>query len=368
MTVPYDLDRSDPASLTAPQVAAPHRLVLVAARGDVLDAVRRVLAAADLGCVEADDRLVLARWTDAHAVILGSDRAAALASRVPRRAAAFVVADGEPDVHAWKAAAVLGAAGVFALPAEDAALVAALSAISTAAAADDADVVTVLGGCGGAGASVFAATLALAGANERRVLLADADDGGCGLDTLLGIEDAPGLRWPGLRLETGRVAPDSLRAAVPSAGAVAVLACADGRGPSPAALRAVVEASCDAGDLVVIDAPRGVGDLQDTALDLADLVVIVVPATVRSVIAARPVISRVRARTSHVGAVVRGPSPGGLAAADVERSIGVPLLATMRAERGLDAVLERQGLRLGRRSALGAAADDVLDVLGAGVR
>jgi hypothetical protein len=61
--------------------------------------------------------------------------------------------------------------------------------------------------------------------------------------------------------------------------------------------------------------------------------------------------------------VVRGPSPGGLRAAEVADIVSLPLLASMKAEPQLAEQLERGGLRLRRRSALAAAARQVLALL-----
>jgi hypothetical protein len=65
----------------------------------------------------------------------------------------------------------------------------------------------------------------------------------------------------------------------------------------------------------------------------------------------------------NVGVVVRGPAPGGLRPAEVARASGLPLLAAMRPEPRLAERLEREGLRLRRRSSLVAAARQVLSVL-----
>ena len=64
--------------------------------------------------------------------------------------------------------------------------------------------------------------------------------------------------------------------------------------------------------------------------------------------------------------VVRGPNPGGLAGADVGQALGLPVLAAVAADRGLEQRLERgepPGFR--RRSPLGRAGDGILkEVLG----
>jgi hypothetical protein len=65
----------------------------------------------------------------------------------------------------------------------------------------------------------------------------------------------------------------------------------------------------------------------------------------------------------NLGLVVRGPSPGGLRAAEIADITGLPLLASVRAQPQLVEQLERRGLRLGRRSPLASAAQRVLAVL-----
>jgi hypothetical protein len=65
----------------------------------------------------------------------------------------------------------------------------------------------------------------------------------------------------------------------------------------------------------------------------------------------------------NLGLVVRGPSPGGLRAAEVADISGLPLLASMRAQPQLAEQVEHGGLRLGPRSALAGAARRVLALL-----
>ena len=64
------------------------------------------------------------------------------------------------------------------------------------------EVVAVIGGCGGAGASLFAVALAQAATDA---LLVDLDPWGGGIDLLVGGEATPGLRWPDLALQGGRL-------------------------------------------------------------------------------------------------------------------------------------------------------------------
>ncbi|MGH3563789.1 MAG: septum site-determining protein Ssd, partial [Mycobacterium sp.] len=87
------------------------------------------------------------------------------------------------------------------------------------------------------------------------------------------------------------------------------------------------------------------------------------PCDVRACAASTALAPRLHIANPNVGLVVRGPSPGGLRAAEIADITGLPLLASMRAEPRLTAQLEQGGLRLRRRSALAAAARRVLDVL-----
>jgi hypothetical protein len=98
-------------------------------------------------------------------------------------------------------------------------------------------------------------------------------------------------------------------------------------------------------------------------LDTADLVVVVSQCDVRACAATATIAPVLTAINPNLGLVVRGPSPGGLRADEVATIAGVPLLAAMRPHPGLAGQLEHTGLRIGRRSALAAAARKVLAVL-----
>ena len=126
---------------------------------------------------------------------------------------------------------------------------------------------------------------------------------------------------------------------------------------------AVVDAGRRGGVTVVCDLPRRLSDAAQTALDTADLVVVVSPCDVRACAATATLASVLATINPNLGLVVRGPSPGGLRATEVADIAGLPLLASMRAQPRLAEQLERGGLRLGSRSALAAAARRVLAVL-----
>jgi secretion/DNA translocation related CpaE-like protein len=197
-------------------------------------------------------------------------------------------------------------------------------------------------------------------------LLVDVDPWGGGVDLLLGIEQQAGLRWPDIAVETGRLNPAAVRDALPRHGHIGVLS--GTRRPTDIAsggLLAIVDAGRRGGATVVCDLPRRLTEAADAALDAADLVVAVGVCNVRSCSSLAAMTPALEATNPNVGLVVRGPSPGGLRAADVAHAAGIPLLATMRAEPHLSQRLERSGLRIHRRTALAKAARRVLAVLDA---
>ncbi|EME66171.1 hypothetical protein G352_05829 [Rhodococcus ruber BKS 20-38] len=307
-------------------------------------------------------------WLDAGLVVV--DRSAALlcAQQLPRRGGIVLVTAGGADLPDWQAATAVGAEHVVGLPDDEVEL---LTVLGTAAEPDTGGghVVAVLGGCGGAGASTFAAALAWTVAAFRRsagALLVDGDPLGGGLDVLTGIEERPGVRWSGLAVDRGRLSARSLRDAVPEwLPGLGVLS-ADREStsePAPAAVTAVLDTVRRSGDVVVCDVPRSRGPAAEAMVAAADLAVLVVPARVRAALAAGRVAGWVADQNTNQGIVVRGPAPGGLRGRDVAEVVGLPLLATMRAQPGLAETLERGGLRLGRRSPLVHAAESVLDVL-----
>lgn len=324
--------------------------------------VARVAAAAGVGLVHVEDPSSRKVWAAAAAVLLDADAARRCAERaLPRRQRVMLVGSVAPQLADWQAAISVGAQHVLALPAHDGELVAALSDASGLDDGDRGPAVAVVGARGGAGASVFAVVLAQA---APAALLVDADPFSGGIDLVMGSEDDPGLRWPDLALQGGRLGYPALRDALPRRGEVSVLS--SGRAAvdiDAGPLGAVIDAGCRGGVTVVCDMPRQCNSAAETALDAADLVVVVTPADVRSCAAAAAARPWILACNPNVGVLARGPAPGGLRAAEVARIVDLPLLAAMRPESGLADVLERGGLRLRRRSPLAAAARRVLGVL-----
>lgn len=330
------------------------------------DEIDRVAAAVGVRVVHAGGRGSVSRksWVAAAAVVLDQTAAERCGrAALPRRTHVSVLTSTEADASAWASAVAVGAERVLRMPQQEHDLIGELAEAGESAREDRrrGEAVAVIGGCGGAGASLLAAALAQTAGDA---LLLDLDPWGGGIDLLVGGESVPGLRWPDLALEGGRLNWSAIREALPRHRGVSVLS-GTRRGyevePGPAA--AMVDAGRRGGVTVVCDLPRRLTEATHVALDSADLVVLVSRCDVRACAAAAAFVPVLTAINPNLGLVVRGPAPAGLRAAEVAGIAGAPLLASMRAEPGLAERLEHGGLRLGRRSALAAAARSVLAVL-----
>ncbi len=330
------------------------------------DELDRVAAAVGVRVVHLGGRHLVSRktWSAAAAVVLdhaAADRCGRLA--LPRRTHVSVLTGTEAATATWAAAITVGAQHVLRMPEQEGELVRELAEAAESARDDGicGAVVAVIGGRGGAGASLFAVALAQAAADA---LLVDLDPWAGGIDLLVGGETAPGLRWPDLALQGGRLNWSAVRAALPRPRGISVLSgTRRGYELDAGPVDAVIDAGRRGGVTVVCDLPRRLTDATQAALDAADLVVLVSPCDVRACAAAATMAPVLTAINPNLGLVVRGPSPGGLRAAEVADVAGVPLLASMRAQPRLAEQLEHGGLRLRRRSVLASAARRGLGVL-----
>jgi secretion/DNA translocation related CpaE-like protein len=328
------------------------------------DAVDRVAAAAGVAVVHVAQPPGRQAWSGASAVLLDVAAAGGCASaQLPRRSHVLILSSGEPNATGLQTAIAVGARDVMTMPADEGRLVAVLSEAveSGRDAGRGGAVIAVMGSRGGAGASLFATALAQ---SARQALLIDADPWSGGIDLVVGSEDKPGLRWPDLALEHGRLDFTALRQALPRLDGLSVLSgVRSGNDVEPGPLSAVIDAGRRAGATVVCDLPRQINRSVEIIADAADLVILVATADVGSCASATAVASALGAINPNVGLVVRGPSPAGLRSVDVARIVDLPLLAAMRAQPNLASMLERGGLRIGRRSPLATAARQVLSVL-----
>jgi secretion/DNA translocation related CpaE-like protein len=274
-----------------------------------------------------------------------------------------VLTVAEPETTTWAAAVDVGAEHVLRLPEQEADLVGALAEAAESSRDDGSrgHAVAVIGGCGGAGASLLAVALAQAAANA---LLVDLDPWGGGLDLLLGGETTPGLRWPDLALQGGRLNWSAVRDALPRHRGVSVLSgTRRGYELDAGPVHAIVDAGRRGAVTVICDLPRRLTDATQAALNAADLVVVVSRCDVRACAATGALGPVLASMNPNVGLVVRGPSPAGLRAVEIAEITGLPLLAAIKAQPQLAEQIDRGGLRLGRRSALAVAAHQVLGVL-----
>ncbi|MGB9305584.1 MAG: septum site-determining protein Ssd [Mycobacterium sp.] len=338
---------------------------------ELRDELDRVAAAVGVRVVHAGGGSPVTRktWAAAAAVVLdpaAADRCGRDA--MPRRAHVSVLtgtAEGQAAIQTWAAAVTVGAQHVLRMPEQERELIRELAEASESArtARDDrlGQMVAVIGGCGGAGASSFAVAVAQAAGDT---LLLDLDPWGGGIDLLVGGETVPGLRWPDLALQGGRLSWSAVRDALPRHRGVSLLSgTRRGYELDAGPVGAVVDAGRRGGVTVVCDLPRRLTEATETALDTADLVVLVSPCDVRACAASATVAPVLAGLNPNLGLVVRGPSPGGLRAGEVADIVGMPLLASMKAQPRLTEQVEHGGLRLRRRSALTIAARRVLDVL-----
>ena len=308
-------------------------------------------------------------WLAAAAVILDEAAARRCAQAgMPRRDGVALIGPDQPSASMWTAAIDLGARYVCALPDQEADLVrhVAESVERGGLAVSNGRVIAVTGGPGGGGASVFSVALARCAAEA---LLVDLDPCGGGIDLLLGGESAPGLRWPDLGLQSGRLSWTALREALPRQQDISFLSgTRTFHDVDAGAVGAVVDAGRRGGTTVICDVPRQPAPAAACAVQLADLAIIVSSCDVRGIAATAAVAAIIRTLNPNIGLVVRGPAPGGLRAADVADVAAVPLLVAMRPEPMLAARLEQGGLRLRRRSPLAEAARTVLGILERGAQ
>jgi secretion/DNA translocation related CpaE-like protein len=287
-------------------------------------------------------------WDRAPFVLLGLDAAPTVSGRLSRRAGVVLVTADPDDAGVWSVAADIGAEFVAVLPDAAPWLPEVLRPLLESAAASRrrAPVVAVAGGRGGAGASALAVALGVASARAgNRTLLLDLDAEGGGLDLLLGAEEHPGVRWPGLAGLRGRVDPAVLLDAVVTLQRLPAplhLVSAD-REPArfgADAVRALLESVAAAVELTVVDLGRVCGPAADAALAATDRCLLIVPRETRAAVGAARVKQRLQAAGVPVELVVRGPAPAGLSVAAVEEMIGMAAVASLRPDGGLAAALD----------------------------
>ncbi|MFN8195490.1 MAG: septum site-determining protein Ssd [Nocardioidaceae bacterium] len=334
---------------------------LIVTSDDVLldELVRLAAAAGVTPEVAPDAGIGLRSWAAAPVVLLGHDQAAAMCRLAPpRREAVHLVtwaAQGSGEL--LRLALRLGVTEVVELPTAAAWLVERLTDL------DDLDagtgrVIGVVGGSGGAGATTFSCALGQVAAAAGPALVVDADAQGPGLDRVLGVEDAAGVRWHDLQHARGRLSSRSLREAVPARDRLGVLTWSPTAldGPPMDAVREVLSAGRRGHDVVVVDLPRAGDAMTEELVARCDELVVVSRPTVLGLAATARLCSRHPTVSRCV--VVRGRGP---AESEVAAVTGVDRVVVMPDQRRLDELVDLgAGPVPGRRGPLWRAARAVL--------
>jgi len=300
--------------------------------GEVL---RLAAAAGVVPQVVSDEGAALQLWSAAPLVLVGADRADRMArAQPPRRPGVHVIGSGPLPDLLFRDALACSAESVAALPASEAWLIELLIDAADGSASRG-TVIGVIGGAGGVGTTVFAAALGQVLGARDGALIIDADVGGAGLDRILGIEKASGVRWDALVQATGRLSARALRDAVPGRDGLSVLTWPVHRAPGlPAfAVREALSAGSRGFRSVIVDLPRHPDPVTDEVLPRCDHVLLVTTTTVPAVTAAARVARRLPPGTSKV--VLRDRS-GGANQFDIARLLRLPVLTSMADQRGLD--------------------------------
>lgn len=337
-------------------------IAVVTEQADVAECGRRWGAAvqAEVDVVRGPDA-VHRSWRRSRAVIVDAATLPWLrSSAVPRRDHVLVLAES-PDATVWADALALGAVGVWERHEDDAITGALTRAVDGRG---EACVLAIVGASGGVGASTLVVACAqLAHRRGASALAVDGDPDGAGLDLVAGIEHHEGLRWDEITRTDGHVAARSLSEALPGAGARVLSFARSGRTalePGP-----VLTAAQRGFDLVVGDLPRhtlahpGLGaDLLSRSL----ATVLVVPEHITGLAAAERLVAELEGRSDRLLVVSRAVS-GGLGPGQVERGLGLPVLARLRPKRPLGQDVERGRGPL-RSRMMRSVAGTVLDAVG----
>ncbi len=337
-----------------------HILLLVTADSLIINSVRGIVEPLGID-VQVVGSPLIARdiWESSAFVLVGSDLAGECVENLaPRRSHLIVVhnkeqSEGEgiaqPNFERdiWRHAVALGAENVLELPAANFWLVDALSPFVSSQPTKGilgSNVISVIGGSGGAGASTFAVNLAAIALSQGMAsVVIDLDRFGGGIDLILGAEEISGTRWPDIDPGAGRIAEDTLRAALPKVNGVTFLSqsrTASGE-VTIEVIAAVVDAARRAFDLVVLDLPREHSECNDLLIGQSLLTCVITRNHVRSIAASISLAQWVRKLGNQTRFVVISDSKG-LGLPDVCGALGdqgiteIPFMPAMttRADEG----------------------------------
>jgi secretion/DNA translocation related CpaE-like protein len=319
-----------------------HVLLLVTADSRIINIVRAIVDPLGIDVRVVESPLISREiWDSSEFVLVGSDLAGECVENLaPRRAHLIVVHVNEQseigvlaqpnfERDIWRHAVALGAENVLELPAASFWLVDALSPFVAPEPINGfkgSNVISVIGGSGGAGASTFAVNLAaIARTQGMSSVVIDLDQFGGGIDLILGAEEITGTRWPDIDPGAGRIAEDTLSAALPKVNGVSFLS--QSRTASGAVTTEVVAAVVDAArrafDLVVLDLPREHSECNDLLIGQSLVTCVITRNHVRSIAASISVSQLVRKLGQQTRFVLISDSKG-LGLPDVCGALGDP--------------------------------------------
>lgn len=311
--------------------------MLVTADDSLLDDMLRLSAAAGVVLDVAHDTSAAARgWAVATVVLVGADLAEPLAARrVPRRDQVVVVGRSPVGDTLFRAALAVGAEHVAELPAAETWLAELLTDVADGGATRGLTI-GVVGGSGGVGATTLACALGLTAATRGPALLVDLDPLGPGVDRVVGLEEADGVRWEGLLESPGRLGARSLREALPSREGLGVVTWAADSGPLDAGcVRDVLSAGQRGHGTVVVDLARRRDEVVSQAVAHCDRVLVVCGLQVPAVASAARVVDALEQEGARLGLVARRPRASSLDPEQVAGMLDLPLLGTVPDQRRL---------------------------------
>lgn len=346
-SVPASARSSASASASASAVLSANASVLILTEDEeLLDDLLRLCAVAGAEAEVVHGAPPTAeQWWGAPLVLVGDDRAAAVADHTGRRArrpGVLLVGRDLDDHMIWARGVSIGVEQVLHLPWDETRLV---DRIADAVEGPGQPTLTigVLGGRGGAGASSLACALAVTAARAgRRSVLVDADPLGGGLDVPFGGERTAGSRWPAFLSARGRLSGAALDEALPRLHGVSLLSWDRDAGVRlpVEAMRSVLASARRGGGVLVVDLPRAVDDAAAEALTQLDLGLLVVPGELRAMAAARRVVGGAGALVRDLRLVARMRPGDALPGVELARMLRLPLAGELIDEPGLSVAAE----------------------------
>ena len=195
--------------------------------------------------------------------------------------------------------------------------------------------IAVISGCGGAGATTVASALAFhSNVLVETVSLVDCDLSNAGIDIVVGAERIPGMRWEDFVSLTNSISATDVVRGLPSKDGISILSSgAEPNSISIEEVKTVVSQLLTVNDLVILDLPRSEGLVRESELIAsADVVLVVVPSTVRGCASADRIIANVTENNEKVELIVRTLPGSGLTPIEVAHSLNTPLAGSVNTD------------------------------------